>query len=405
MKIAIVGGGASGLTAAICAARNGGRVVIFEKNDSLGRKILATGNGKCNLSNTEISEKFYNSSDINFVFNAFEKFGLNSTVNFFQGLGLLLTEKRGGLYPHSEQAVSVLDALRNETESLGVTEKLNCNVSKVIPFKDGFKVYYMSGDENRDEYFDRVIITSGGRAGALKESSGNSYELARQAGHKVSNLYPALTGLKCEGKFWKSLAGVRTTGRVSVLIDGKEAASDIGEIQLTDYGISGIPVFQVSRFATSALGSGKKVSAVIDFMPALSSEEFLTELKIRELVLMNRTCEQFLNGFFNKKITSFFLKQLQISPDLRAEELDLKRFTQVCKNFSVKVLGDTGFEHAQVTAGGVLLDEIDENFQSKLVKGLYFAGEILDVDGLCGGYNLQWAWTSGHIAGEAAARA
>lgn len=405
MKIAIIGGGASGLTAAISAARAGAEVSIFEKNESVGKKILATGNGKCNLSNITISEKFYNSSDMQFVKGTFDRFGLDSTVAFFKGLGLLIIEKRGGLYPHSEQAFSVLDALKNEAVSLGIKILTGCRVSDIQYINSCFKLSYTSEEKNESCLFDRCIISAGGKAGSLRESEGNGYELAMSLGHHVTPLYPALTGLKCEGKFWKNIAGVRTGAKVSILVNGKPASSDEGELQLTDYGISGIPVFQVSRHATSALGKGKNVCAVIDFMPAMSEDDLVTELKIRELVLMNRTCEQFLNGFFNRKLSLFFLKQMGVLPESKAENLDLRGLAKVCKNFTVKVISDTGFDHAQVTAGGIYLNEIDSDFQSVYIKGLYLTGEILDVDGLCGGYNLQWAWSSGYIAGEAAARA
>ncbi|MCQ2493445.1 MAG: aminoacetone oxidase family FAD-binding enzyme [Lachnospiraceae bacterium] len=446
MKIAVIGGGASGLTAAIAAARNGAQVTVFERNDKVGKKILVTGNGKCNISNVSLSEEFYYSEDRDFVVSAFNKFGFDETMSYFKGLGLLLTEKRGGIYPYSEQASAVLDALRFEAESLNVVVNTDCMVTCIEHTnKNDYRIDYehfirieedknkssskeknkstknldvknkdvknkdiknktVVSVENKKMYFDRVIISTGGKAAPKTGSDGNGYKLVEKLGINVTKTYPALIGLRCSGDFWKSISGVRCNAQVIVAADGKVLAKDRGELQLTDYGVSGIPVFQVSRTASKALDEKRKVSVTIDFMPDISADELISECNFRLLLVSDRTKEQFFNGFFNKKLVIMFLKTLGLNPNDRITIEDIERVVGLVKAFKANVVADNGFDQAQVTAGGVPLHEINENFESKKHKGLFLTGEILDVDGKCGGYNLQWAWTCGYIAGEAAAK-
>jgi len=428
LNIAVVGAGASGLTAAIRAAFNGAHVTLFERNDKVGKKILVTGNGKCNISNVSLSEEFYYSSDRDFVVSALDRFGLNDTVRFFESLGLLLTEKRGGLYPFSEQAATVLDALRFEADYLGVETVTNSLVTAVRHDKKDYVVEYTTSyiveedlvknncnnknnknknvnncvSENHTRHFDRVIISTGGKAAPKTGSDGNGYKLVKELGHKVSWLYPGLCGLKCRGDFWKSISGVRCNGVVSVIVDNQVIASDIGEVQFVDYGISGIPVFQVSRTASFELGKKNLVKARIDLMPEMDRTSLASEMKLRLVLIGNRTREQFFNGFFNKKIVQLFLKMSNLNPREVVTTDDIDAFLDSFCNFEFEIMGNNGFDAAQVTAGGVPLSEIDMNFESRLHKGLYLTGELLDVDGKCGGYNLQWAWASGYLAGEAA---
>lgn len=448
MDIAVIGGGASGLTAAIAAARNGAHVTVFERNDKVGKKILVTGNGKCNISNMSLSEEYYYSEDRDFVVSAFNKFGLDDTLSFFKGLGLLLTEKRGGIYPYSEQASSVLDALKFEAESLGVKFDSDCFVREITSCvgndlenvhynvvyeknireinsvdnacntsdKRGRTIGKTSGKntkqskalvvsvESLNALFDKVIVATGGKASPKSGSDGNGYRLVKKLGHSVTSTYPALIGLKCKGEFWKSISGVRCGAIVKLYADNTFIGEDLGELQLTDYGISGIPVFQISRLAAKALGEDKKVKAMVDFVPELSLEDVVSEGEFRFLLLSERTKEQFFNGFINKKLVLMLLKKLGMDADARICKEDILKFWKLAKNFEVDVIGDNGFDQAQVTAGGVPLNEINGNFESVLHKGLYIVGELLDVDGMCGGYNLQWAWTGGYIAGEAAAK-
>ncbi len=409
MKIAIIGGGAAGLCAAISASRKNANVTVFERNDRVGKKILMTGNGKCNLSNIDLSSELYYTGDRSFVSRAFERFGLNDCIMFFNGLGLLLTEKRGGIYPHSEQASAVLDALRFEASSLGTVFKCGCKTEKIEKVTDGYNIKVTEISEAGEESkvysgFDRVIIATGGKAAPKTGSDGNGYELAKAMGHSITAVYPALCGVKCDGKFWKQLAGVRC--QAGLLIENESTGEGIsfGELQLTDYGISGIPVFQISRLIAGMLDEGKKTVIDIDLIPDVDEGTLLNELSARIMLLSDRSYEQILNGFLNKKIASYILKKLGITPD-SIFDMDIKIMEDIVnaiKHFRVTAMGMNSYDQAQTTAGGVPLSEITDGFESRLSKGIYFAGEILDVDGVCGGYNLQWAWSSGYIAGEEA---
>ncbi len=400
VKVAVIGGGASGLTAAISAAKQGAQVTVFEKNNRVGKKILMTGNGKCNLSNKSLSEEYYYSGDRAFVLSALEKFGFMDTVMFFNGLGLLLTEKNGGIYPHSEQASSVLDALRFEVSSLGINLLCDKKVDEIVRSGKGFTV--KSGDDK--ETFDRVIIACGGKAAPATGSDGSGYKLAAALGHSVLPTYPALAGIRCEGDFWKITSGVRCAAALLIENDESGYGASYGELQFTDYGISGIPAFQISRIVAGLLGENKTVSIDIDLFPEVDEMTLFNELSARIVLLQDRNIHQILSGVMNKKLATLVCKFSNLSQDAFFSDdcKELKSIISVIKHFRVHAKGVNPYEQAQCTAGGIPLSEIDGFFESKICKGLYLCGEILDVDGLCGGYNLQWAWTSGHIAGEAA---
>ncbi|MBR1862112.1 MAG: aminoacetone oxidase family FAD-binding enzyme [Lachnospiraceae bacterium] len=408
MKIGIIGGGAAGLCAAIAAARGNGNVTIFERNDRVGKKILMTGNGKCNLSNLEMSAEYYYSGDRSFVARVLERFGTDETILFFNGLGLLLTEKRGGIYPHSEQASAVLDALRFEADSLGINICSPAFVKKITKEGDGFEITFEQTlpegkSACKKERFDRVIIAAGGKAAPKTGSDGNGYKLAGDFGIKMSNTFPALCGVRCRGKFWKEIAGVRC--QASLLIENEESGEGFsyGELQITDYGISGIPVFQISRLIAGKLLKDEDCIIDIDLFPDVSEDVLFNEISSRVILLTDRTSLQILGGFLNKKLAMFILKSLGIRADDRLGEDRLPLIVSALKHLRVMATEVNSFEQAQTTAGGVLLSELDDTLQSRNHKGLFFAGEILDADGVCGGYNLQWAWSTGYIAGEAAA--
>ena len=410
MKIGIIGGGSAGLAAAIAAARKGAKVTILERNDKVGKKILVTGNGKCNLTNTLLSSEYYYSKDKGFIDRAFSRFGLSDTLSFFNGLGLLLTEKRGGIYPHSEQASAVLDALRFEVLSLGVDIKEGCFVKDIEACKGGYNVYFDRSLEDTFKsdkcFFDRVILTTGGKAAPKTGSDGSGLKIAQKMGEKISDLYPALGGVKCEGDFWKSISGVRCYAAFKIIGDTTGEGQSVGELQLTDYGISGIPVFCISRLIAEKIHKCGKAEIEVDLFADADDETLLREISSRLLVLNDRSYEQILGGFLNKKLSIFILKKCNIRPsDAFSDDPEIiKRIVKTIKHLRVFATGVNGFEQAQTTAGGILLSEVSDDFESLRNKGLFYAGEILDVDGICGGYNLQWAWSSGHIAGEAAAK-
>ena len=257
-KVIVAGGGASGLAAAVTAAENGAKVTVLEHKDRVGKKILMTGNGKCNLTNmSDVQGKYYSSdkASLERIYDTLDRFDAAKTREFFRKLGLYTKEKRdGGVYPVSEQASIVLDVLRSACDRLGVTIRTDCELTDVMPEKNGGRVRVKSPDKDAEELaYDRLILATGGKAAPVSGSDGSGYALAKRLGHRIIEPLPALVQLRCEGGFFKALSGVRAQGTVRLVIDGKEAAAEAGELQLTDYGISGIPVFQLSRLASRAL--------------------------------------------------------------------------------------------------------------------------------------------------------
>lgn len=403
-NIIVIGGGASGMTAAIAAARAGARVTILEHKDRVGKKILSTGNGRCNLTNLDQNLKYYRGSCPEFVLEALRQFSVQSTLKFFGELGIYTKNRNGYLYPHSDQASAVLDVLRMELERLSVKAECDIRVQKIRPSKEGFTVETDKGVRKCG----RLILAAGSKAAPKTGSDGSGYELAKALGHKIIPPVPALVQLKAEGDFFKSLAGIRTDAKVTLRFDGRPMMADTGELQLTAYGISGIPVFQVSRYAARALLSGRKVEAVIDFLPGFDKESWTPFLKQRILKNGHKDMGSFFVGLFHKKLTPVLLKAAGIGMNRRAESLNEREWellSETIHGFRVKITGTNPFDSAQVCAGGVDTEEIEElSMESKKVPGLYFAGEIVDIDGACGGYNLQWAWSSGFVAGTYAAK-
>lgn len=404
MKVGVIGGGAAGMVAAITACRDGAAVRILEAGDRLGQKILSTGNGKCNLGNTFLDPSCYHCSDRKVVELCLDRFGTEETLKFFKGIGLMTREKNGYLYPFSEQASSVLDALRNEVKALEIPVIYGFRVSKLQREREGG---YLAIGEKRREAFDRVILACGGKAAPKTGSDGSGYELARMLGHRIVPVVPALTFLKCEGDFFKTVSGVRTKAAVTLRGEGGEIlAQEGGELQLTDQGLSGIPVFQLSRTAAYALLERKKITAEVDFFPEYSVQELKNIILARSPIKKNRTAEEYFNGLLNKKLMLLFMKRAGIKGSDAAANLSDRKLEEVvldAKNLSVKVLGTGDYHHAQVCGGGVDLREVTYELESRKASGVYFAGELLDIDGRCGGYNLQWAWSSGYLAGSAAA--
>lgn len=392
LKIAVLGGGASGMAAAIAAARAGAEVAIVEHNHRLGKKILATGNGKCNFTNKIQKASCYRGKNPAFAQEALALFGVDETLSFFEGLGIMPKERDGYYYPAGGQAAAVADLLALEVQSLGIRVFCDVEAEQVSGGQKGG--FYIKGKKKKEEGGEpfflkaaRLILACGGQAAPSSGSDGSGYQFARGFGHRIVPVYPALVQLRCKEAFYPQLAGVRTEARVRLFVDGKEKAEDRGELQLTSYGLSGIPVFQVSRFAAEALGEGRAVRAVVDLMPSMSQKElvryFLSHEKCRYPGLLN-----------NKLLEVLF----------RRYGTEARRLALGIKEFTTDIVGCNSFAQAQVTAGGVDTTQVNgATMESKLVKGLYFAGELLDVDGICGGYNLQWAWTSGYLAGSSAA--
>lgn len=401
--VAVIGGGAAGMMSAIAAAQCGAKVTVFERNDRVGRKILATGNGKCNFSNRNQDLRNYCSETPGRLAAYLDRFEAADAVSFFQSAGMMVKDKNGYLYPASEQASTVLDTLRLQMQGLQVRVMTDLKAADVYRDQNG-KIKVCT--ENGAFDFDRVIIACGSKAAPKTGSDGNGYAMARKLGHRVVEPVPALVQLRCMEDGLKSVAGVRAEAQVTLLIDGEEAGAEWGELQLTDYGISGIVVFQLSRTVSYALLHNRQVKVKIDFFPGMGEEDYRLLAAGRKLALSDRTAEGFFTGMLNKKLMLLFMKQAGIKPDVPAENVPEEQLDKVfdqCRSWELTIAATNSFEQAQVCAGGVSLEEVDENLQSLKTPGIYFAGEILDVDGKCGGYNLQWAWTSGRITGESAA--
>lgn len=406
MKIGIIGAGASGIFAAITAAKQGAEVTLIEKKDRIGKKILATGNGKCNFTNISMNSTDFRSQSTNIYSDFISQYDENKVISFFHELGMLTKIKNGYCYPRSEQASTVLDLLRLQlkTHKISIlTEHYPISISKK---KKNFEILL----ENQEKlYFDRIILACGSYAGEKKRDDFTGYTYAKKLGHTLVPIVPALVQVRAKGKEFKSISGVRCDANISLYINDTFVAEEFGELQLTDYGISGIPVFQLSRYVSYGIYEKKRITAQIDFLPEYTLEDWISfALKKWKSSSKDMTAEEFFQGFLNKKLNMMFLKQAGIKAETALKELKFSHLEQVLlnmKKWNIEIEGTNPYENAQVCAGGVSLDEITLQMESKIVPGLYFAGELIDVDGRCGGYNLQWAWTSGYLAGKNAASA
>lgn len=420
-QVAIIGGGAAGMMAAISAAKEGAEVTIFEHTERLGKKILSTGNGKCNLTNFDMLPQYYHSSNPAVVDKCLKRFGVNETLAFFDSIGLWIKEKNGYVYPLAEQAAVVLDVLRYTVETLGVKVEYESLVQAVYPVANTNKDTSVCVENKGKKFFyHSVILTCGSKAAPKTGSDGSGYDLAKSLGHTIMPVLPSLVQLKCSDTFCKALAGIRCDAKVHIYVGEELLCEERGELQLTDYGISGIPVFQLSGLVNRKMyemaqnvkkkhGKVEVFYANIDFLPDMS----LTELKevflerCKTAIYDKGTVEEFFTGILNKKLMFQFIKTAGHKPDEKACHVSQKKLYDVlalCKRFKMHITGSNGFENAQVCTGGVSMKEVSEELESLNAKGVYFAGELLDVDGRCGGYNLQWAWTSGAIAGKAAVK-
>ncbi|MDY4694003.1 MAG: NAD(P)/FAD-dependent oxidoreductase [Blautia sp.] len=385
-KVLIIGAGASGLMAGIMAARNKASVTILEQNEKPGKKICATGNGKCNFTNLSMQPDGYRGTHPDFVKQALGQFSVKDTVDFFQHLGICPLNRNGYLYPRSGQAQSMVDVLCMEAANLGIKIKTN---EKAVSVETGKKFRVLTKGWHYEA--DALILSNGSRASSISGSDGSGYALAESLGHHIIPVYPALTALKCKGDSFKLWAGVRTEGEVSLYVNDNLAARERGELQLTEYGISGIPVFQLSRYAVRAARGNQKVDLTVDFLPEYTSEQLVSLLSERKKSCPYKNEKELLIGLFPEKLIKVLLKQ--------------KDFISAVKSFPLKVSDGLDFSHAQVCSGGVDTAEMNScTMESRLCRNLYITGELLDIDGTCGGYNLQWAWSSGAVAGINAAK-
>lgn len=394
MEIVVIGGGASGLAAAIEAAKYGS-VTVLERSERVGRKLAVTGNGRCNLTNLNMGVEHYHGEDPEFVIPALRRFGVGDTLELFRRMGLItVAEASGRVYPHSDQAGSVVDVLRLQAADLGVELRCEFFAHEIRPEKGGFRV--MSDTE--ELFADRVIVAAGGAAGGNVGGSEAGYTLLARLGHTRTRLYPSLVQLRTDNSFTRPLKGVRADGRVEIISRGRTVAAGEGEIQFTDYGISGPAVFDVSRAAVTA----GECSARLDLLRDVGLSELTDMLRAR--LESSLTAENLLTGTVHNKIGRTVVTRLGYPlamPVAKLTEEDIGRVARAVKSTELKVTGSMGMNGAQVTAGGIRTGEVDpETMESRLAPGLFICGEVLDVDGDCGGYNLQWAWSSGRLAGR-----
>lgn len=403
-QIAVIGGGAAGMTAAIRAASCGAAVTVYEKNDRVGKKLLSTGNGRCNFSNERMGAGFYHGSGTALADTVLSRFDVSVTKDFFASLGMRTKERDGYLYPASDQASTVLDLLRYELARRGVEVHTGETVTSLS--YDGKKEKFQVKTQGQGAYYDAVILACGGCAAPNTGSDGDGFRLAKQFGHRIIAPVPALVALRCKEKFYKQAAGVRCDAALTLCVAGEPVCGERGELQLTDYGISGIPTFQISGLAARALLAEKPVTVRISFLPDFDEAACEAFFGTRLQKQGEDSMDVFLTGIVNKKISRLLLKLAGIPESERAKNVGVDGFRRLQRLYcglETQIVGTNGFEKAQVSAGGVDCGEVTENLMSKRQKNLYFAGEILDIDGLCGGYNLQWAWSSGAVAGKAAA--
>jgi hypothetical protein len=397
MTTAVIGGGASGMLAAIVAeGLPDNSVTIFERAPRLGRKLSVTGNGRCNLTNTNISPENYHGAVPEFALPALSAFGTEDTLQFFRSIGLVTVAEPGGrVYPFSDQAGSVLDVLRFALSDSGAEILLETEVTDFKRSGDGFTVFF--GGERH--HFDKVIVACGGSAGTRAGGCDLGYKLLSSLGHTRTALYPSLVQIKTDNTYTKPLKGVRADALVSVTLGGKVIATSAGEVQFTEYGVSGPAIFEVSRAVTTASG---KAEIHLDLMRSLSVSE-LTDIMVKRHG-SDLTLENLLTGTLHNKLGRTVISRCGFSLGAKIASLkdcDFLKIARQIKDYALPVTGNMGMDGAQVTAGGISCSEFyPETLESRIVPGLFAAGEVLDIDGDCGGYNLQWAWSSGFIAGH-----
>lgn len=401
-KIIVVGGGASGIMAAITAKDSGADVAILEGNDRIGKKILITGNGRCNISNENIEASRYHGENEKFPLDILSSFDKNSTINFFNSIGLpLITLEGGKMFPLSLQASSVLDLLRFAIADRSIPVYYGSKVKDIHRNKSSFRIYTQNGEQFECE---KLILCTGGKSAPVTGSDGSGFDIAKSLGHSVIAPIPALVQLKLNFKHLKAISGVKFNGFAEILVDDSKVRREFGEILFTDYGISGPPILQLSRIASYNLSKKKNVKLKIDLIPDMSENELISYLEAHFAIFSYRSLFDSFIGIINKKMIPVILKEAGINdihmPCSNLEWKEKQALFSLLKEWAFEVCDTNSFANSQITAGGVSTKEIDnETLESKLVPGLYMAGEILDVDADCGGFNLQWAWSSGYAAG------
>lgn len=396
MNVCVIGGGAAGMLAALTAAENGHRVLLLERQSRVGRKLLATGNGRCNLSNYHVSPAHYHGG-AGFCDFALSQFDVGETLQYFSSLGLLtVSEASGRIYPMSNMAGSVLDVLRYALERPEIDLQTGQTVTAVRKMPEGFSV-----KTETDTFSARcLILAAGGAAGSKVGGGMDGYRLAKSLGHHRTALYPSLVQLKTDPTYPRALKGVKAQCGISICRGSQVLARNSGEVLFTEYGVSGPAIFDLSR---SVSAGGSDLTCLLNFFPDWEEAEVLHWLSQRQAAMAAHEASTLLTGSCHTRLGQMICKSAGFT-NQRAAGLtrdDLRRIAMQATHFALPITGTCGFDQAQVTAGGLDTSEFDpRTLQSRLVPGLYACGELLDIDGDCGGYNLQWAWSSGRLAGK-----
>lgn len=427
-QVIVIGAGASGMMAAVTAARAGCKVIILEHTARSGRKIEITGNGKCNFTNTRQELSCYHTQKPAYVKQILQQFTVEQTLEFFEDLGIVPKCKNGYYYPYSGQAQAVSQALRREAERLRVRFACNMRIINIkkehmfcietesisLPEKQKKNIRRKSKEHSSEQSHSRytytadaVILATGSKAASFTGSDGSGYVLAEKLGHTIRNPLPALVQLQCTERETALLAGLRAEGSVTLYIDGKPFEKEFGEIQFINNGLSGIPIFQISSHGARALAEGKQVAVRVNFLSGTGWKSIPEQLEMRKRKLKHTAVSQFLCGLLHERAIKALCKKMDIKGNQPVETLENSQWnqlTELLQAWEFPITKTGSYDQAQVCSGGVVFDQLEEGtLESRLLPGLYFAGEILDVDGICGGYNLQWAWTSGYVAGTKAA--
>ncbi len=398
--VCVIGGGAAGIVSALKAKSITDSVILLERNNRIGKKLLATGNGRCNFTNAQASKDHYNHPD--FVESLFEQFGPSETLDYFESLGITpKIEDEGKTYPMSEQASSFLDVFLYEIEQAQLTVWTDALVTKIEKTSTFFRICLL---DQRIVEAKTIVLATGGKAMPKSGSDGNGYALATQLGHHITDIHPSLTKMTVDAPYLKALDGTKIHAIVSLWANGVLLQQEEGDFLWTDYGVSGPTILQLSRLATRKFYQHQSLELRVNVLPEMTP----SHLYDRFSRMGDKPIGHCLIGLIHKRMIPVVLKSLDISSAILVDALSKEQQSKLIKrlfDWPLSITGFKSYDDAQATIGGVFVDEIQSRtLASKLVKGLYFAGEIIDIDGLCGGYNLQWAWTSGIIAGENAAK-
>lgn len=397
--LVVIGAGAAGMMAAITAARDNKKICILERLDKAGKKILATGNGKCNFTNAVMNTNCFH-SDENFISYVLEQFSVTNCLDFFHSIGIYPKEKNGYYYPNSEQASSVTNALLYELERLGVKIIYEVSVNEITSTEHTVSIWTSKGQFLTK----RLVIATGLLAAPKLGSDGSMFNIIKSLGHRFMPILPTLCGFYCKGIKFKQISGVRAQASVAAYIDDVKYAEDTGEVQFTDYGLSGIPIFQISHFLSKALYAKKKVEVKLNLLPNFDKEQLKKELDNRCLLCANLSASALLNGLINQKLSDMILEKACVDKNIYVSSISADKITKIAEllqELKVNVTNYRDFEFAQVCTGGIPITDIHPTtLESKFASNVYFAGEILDVDGICGGYNLHFAWATGYIVGK-----